>query len=172
MRRTRLLEAGDAGVLARLVRENREFLAPWDPVRPESYFTPAGQERVVAEALLRQAAGGMLAAVILDDDAAVVGRINLNNIVRGPFQSASLGYWVAEAAGGRGLATEAVAEVVGTAFGELGLHRVEAGTLVANHRSQAVLRRNGFEQYGYAPGYLSIAGEWADHLLFQRLAGS
>lgn len=171
MSRTRLLEPGDAPALADLVLANREFLAPWDPVRPESYFSVAGQAQVVREALLRRSAGGLYPAVVLDDHGAVVGRVNLNNIVRGPFRSASLGYWVAQSAGGRGLATAAVAEVVAIAFGELGLHRVEAATLVANHRSQSVLRRNGFEQYGHAPGYLSIAGRWADHLLFQKLAG-
>jgi len=45
-----------------------------------------------------------------------VGRINLNNIVRGPFQSASVGYWLAEQAGGRGLATAAVAEMISVGF--------------------------------------------------------
>jgi ribosomal-protein-alanine N-acetyltransferase len=33
-----------------------------------------------------------------------------------------------------------------------------------------VLRRTGFTLIGRAPGYLLIAGEWRDHLLFQRLA--
>ena len=108
--------------------------------------------------------------MILDDDGEVVGRINLNNIVRGPFQSASMGYWLDEQATGRGLATMAAGELVALAFGNLELHRVEAGTLPTNLASQAVLLRNGFEQFGYAPRYLSIAGVYSDHLLFQRLA--
>ena len=85
------------------------------------------------------------------------------------FQSASVGYWLAEDAGGRGLATAAVAEMVTVGFREEGLHRLEAGTIPGNVRSQDVLLRNGFEQYGYAPRYLSIAGRWQDQLLFQRL---
>jgi ribosomal-protein-alanine N-acetyltransferase len=52
---------------------------------------------------------------------------------------------------------------------ERGLHRVEAGTLVHNTRSQAVLRRTGFTEYGVAERMLFIAGEWQDHTLFQRL---
>ena len=56
-----------------------------------------------------------------------------------------------------------------TAFGELGLHRVEAGTLVHNRASQRVLERNGFVRYGLAPQYLRIAGRWQDHVLFQVL---
>jgi ribosomal-protein-alanine N-acetyltransferase len=167
MSTTRLVEPGDAVVLADLVARNREFLAPWEPVRPEAYFTLEGQADVVTEALERYADGTQVPRVILDETGAVVGRINLNNIVRGVFLSASVGYWLAEEAGGRGLATAAVAEMVTVGFSVEHLHRLEAGTVPENVRSQAVLTRNGFEQFGYAPRYLSIAGRWQDHLLFQ-----
>lgn len=166
----RQLEPSDAGALADLVQHNRAFLDPWEPVRPDSYFTIAGQRDAVAYSLSRQRDGAGFSQVILDETDAVVGRINLNNIVRGPFQSASVGYWLAEEAGGRGLATRAVVEMVELAFGNLGLHRLEAGTIPENHRSQAVLRRAGFERFGYAVAYLNIAGRWRDHLLFQRIA--
>lgn len=170
MNRTRLIEAGDAETLATVLVRNRAFLEPWEPVRPDQYFTVAGQAEVIAESLRRHAEGTTLPHVILDDAGAVVGRISLNNIVRGPFQSASVGYWLAQEAGGRGLATGAVAELVRIAFTEEGLHRVEAGTIPENFRSQMVLRRNGFTQFGYAPRYLNIAGSWTDHLLFSKLA--
>jgi ribosomal-protein-alanine N-acetyltransferase len=166
----RSLHLDDAERLADLFVANREFLAHWEPVRPESFFTAAGQRLVVTDSLARQDDGGAFCQVILDPSGAVVGRINLNNIVRGPFQSASVGYWLAEEAGGKGLATAALGEMVELAFGELGLHRLEAGTIPDNYRSQAVLRKNGFVQFGYAPAYLQIAGRYQDHLLFQRLA--
>ena len=70
---------------------------------------------------------------------------------------------------GQGFATQAVGEAVAYAFEQLGLHRVQAGTLVHNEASQGVLARNGFEQFGLAPRYLEIEGAWQDHLLFQRL---
>ena len=59
--------------------------------------------------------------------------------------------------------------MLGIAFGELGLHRVEAGTVPHNARSRAVLERTGFVRFGYAPAYLKIAGEWQDHVLYQVL---
>ncbi|MBA3020614.1 GNAT family N-acetyltransferase [Propionicimonas sp.] len=166
----RPLRSGDAAELAELLTRNRDFLTPWEPLRPESFFTPAGQEAVVADNLNRQEAGTMHCLVIMDETGALAGRINLNNIVRGPFQSASMGYWLSASAGGQGRATAAVAEMVRIAFTNLGLHRLEAGTIPENLRSQAVLRRNAFEQFGYAPSYLQIAGRYQDHLLFQRLA--
>ncbi len=170
MSHLRPLDIGDAERLAELVVRSRDFLAPWEPVRPESYFTVAGQREAVAQSLRSRASGLTEPFVILDEDGLVAGRINLNNIVRGPFQSASMGYWLDQQATGKGLATMAAGELVELAFGALRLHRVEAGTLPHNHASQAVLLRNGFEQFGYAPRYLAIAGVYSDHVLFQRLA--
>jgi len=170
MSHLRPLHIGDAERLAELVVRSREFLAPWEPLRPDSYFTLAGQQEAVALSLKSAASGLTEPFVILDDEGEVVGRINLNNIVRGPFQSASLGYWLDREAVGRGLATAAVGELVTLAFDVIGLHRVEAGTLPHNLASRAVLTRNRFEQFGYAQRYLAIAGAWADHILFQRLA--
>jgi ribosomal-protein-alanine N-acetyltransferase len=99
----------------------------------------------------------------------VVGRVTLNGIVRGPFQSCSVGYWVGEADTGRGLATAAVADIITVAFGELGLHRIQAETLLHNAASQRVLQRNGFVRIGTAAAYLKIAGRWQDHHLYQVL---
>ena len=107
--------------------------------------------------------------LIVEDDR-IVGRIVLSNIVRGPLMSASLGYWVARHANGRGVATAAADRLCRIAFDELGLHRVEAGTLVDNLASQRVLERIGFQRFGLAPRYLRINGEWRDHVLFQRLS--
>ena len=53
------------------------------------------------------------------------------------------------------------------AFGELGLHRIQAETLLHNIRSQRVLERGGFVRIGMAPAYLNIAGTWQDHILYQ-----
>jgi len=164
---TRLVTPGDAPALAELVRVNRDFLAPWEPVRSEDYFTVGGQRAIIGDALARYKQGSALPHVILDRTGRVVGRITLNGIVRGPFQSCSMGYWVSASDNGRGLATAAVREITGVAFGELGLHRIQAETLLHNIRSQRVLERGGFVRIGMAPAYLNIAGTWQDHILYQ-----
>jgi ribosomal-protein-alanine N-acetyltransferase len=170
MRPTRLVELDDAPVLAELLRSNRAHLAPWEPDRPADQLTVDGQRAMIRDLRERYEQGTALPHVILDGSGGVVGRITLSEIVRGPFQSASLGYWLAEAATGRGLATAAVREIERVAFEELGLHRIQAGTLLHNVRSQRVLDRAGFVRYGIAPAYLHIAGEWRDHALYQVLA--
>jgi len=166
----RLITLDDGAVLAELVRANREFLAPWEPVRGEEYFTEAGQRASIGASLAEHERGRGQPCVIVDRDGAVVGRVNLNNIVRGASQSASLGYWLAQAFGGRGLATAAVRDIVRVAFTELGLHRIQADTLVDNEASQRVLERNGFVRIGLAPRYLRIAGRWQDCILHQLLS--
>ena len=160
----RPLTVDDADELAALLAANRRFLAPYEPDRLDGFFTPAGQREQLAAA--REDSWRF---AILDGDT-IAGTISLTNVVRGPLQSGNVGYWVAEDRNGRGLATAAVGELLVFAFGEAGLHRVEAGALLDNVRSQRVLERNGFERIGVARRYLLIAGEWRDHVLFQRVA--
>jgi ribosomal-protein-alanine N-acetyltransferase len=166
---TRLVTMADVAELTDLALANREFLAPYSPTMPDLMVTHEGQSANVAEVLGRHAAGTMLPHVILDTDGTIAGRINLNNIIRGAAQTASVGYWVAEDRNGRGIATAAVASIVEDGFTRLSLHRVEGSTLLHNTASQRVLERNGFERIGMAPKYLRIAGEWQDHVLYQRI---
>jgi ribosomal-protein-alanine N-acetyltransferase len=166
---TRLITRDDVPALVDLLRANREFLAPWEPLRTEEFFTMEYQETAISHALEQYETGTMVPHIIIDEDD-IVGRITLNNVVRGPLQSAKLGSWVASTANGRGVATAAVEAMIPVAFGELRLHRIAAATLLHNVPAQRVLERNGFVRIGVAPRYLQIAGEYQDHALYQRLA--
>jgi ribosomal-protein-alanine N-acetyltransferase len=169
VRAIRRLERSDAEELAGLLERNRTFLAPFEPDRPASFFSVAGQRARLDELEERRRAGTGEAYAILDGDK-IAGTISLSNVVRGALQSANVGYWVDRARNGRGLASRAVAAIVVEAFGPVGLHRLEAGTLVDNVASQRVLEKNRFTRIGIAPRYLYIAGAWRDHVLFQRTA--
>lgn len=166
--RLRTLEAGDAAGLASAYRENREHLAPWEPTRPDSFFSEDGQREAVTHSLEDLERGAAMPLVLVEGHR-VVGRVTLSSIVRGPFQNAHLGYWLALSHTGAGIMSRAVAAAVEIARDELGLHRIEAATLVHNASSQHVLLRNGFVPYGIAPEYLRIAGQWQDHRLYQRI---
>lgn len=165
----RLVTPDDAPALAQLLRLNRDFLAPWEPLRGDDYFTEDVQRIVIQDALREHEQGRNLPHVIVDESAIVIGRITLNGIVRGAFQSCSVGYWVSQSAGGRGVATAALKQVISVAFGELGLHRIQGETLLDNIASQKVLERNGFVRIGMAPNYLKIAGRWQDLILYQLI---
>ena len=89
-----------------------------------------------------------------------MGRVALNEVVRGVFGNAYLGYFVDEAVNGRGYATEAVRRTVRFAFDELRLHRVQAAVVPRNAGSVRVLEKAGFREEGYAERYLCINGVW------------
>ncbi len=164
----RIASLDDAPALADAQTRSREHLGPWDPARTDRWFTPAGQAERLTSQLERYKNGQVVPWVLADGDR-VLGQITLSDLVPGPFRSASLGYWLAVDALGRGLATRAVEAVAEIADSELKLHRIEASTLTGNTASQRVLNRTGFRQIGTAPTYLHIAGYWQDCNLYQRI---
>jgi len=104
---------------------------------------------------------GMLICREVDD--AIVGCVNLGQIVRGVFQSAYMGYQIFAPFAGQGYMTAAMPLVLRLAFRTLKLHRVEANIQPGNLPSLATVRRAGFHREGYSPRYLKIAGRWRDH---------
>ncbi len=166
---TRALDLEDVEALTGLYVDNRQFLAPWQPLRPDSYLTEVGQRQAAEAVLAQQESGVAVPLVILAGSGAIVGTLTISSIIRGASQSCSVGYWLAERAQGRGMATAALREAVDLAFGDLRLHRIQAETLTHNQRSQRMLQRVGFERYGEARSYMHIAGQWQDNVLYQLL---
>ncbi|MGA5129416.1 GNAT family N-acetyltransferase [Streptomyces olivoreticuli] len=164
----RMASPADAEALCTAYQENRDYLEPWEPRRGDRFFTVEGQADRLEEQL-QQFRAGRLVPWLFESDGRVVGAITLSGVALGPFCSAYLGYWTAADHQGRGLATAAVQRVCHMAGEELGLHRIEATTVLDNIRSQRVLERCGFEPIGTAPHYLHINGQWRDHRLFQRI---
>lgn len=165
----RPVRLGDGAALSRAYLSNRDHLAPWEPTRDDAFFSVASQEQHAQQCVEDAVSGRGARFVIESDDGEIRGRMNLNNIVRGAFWSADLGYWIDASRLRRGLASRAVAQTAEYARTELRLHRLQAATLLHNLGSQRVLLGNGFERIGLAPKYLRIAGEWQDHILFQLL---
>jgi ribosomal-protein-alanine N-acetyltransferase len=97
------------------------------------------------------------------EDGAIVGWLNVSEIVRGALQSAFLGYGGVAGHTGRGYMSEALRLVLQDAFGRLRLHRLEANIQPANRASIELVRRCGFEKEGFSPRYLKVGGRWRDH---------
>ncbi|MFI5061548.1 MAG: GNAT family N-acetyltransferase [Actinomycetales bacterium] len=164
----RVSREDDAAALAAAYSRNRGHLAQWDPTRTEDFYTEEGQLARVQESLALREQETALPLLLVEGDS-VAGLLNLTSIVRGPFQSAMVGYWLDRDHTGRGLASAALSAVIEVARDDYGLHRIQAATLLHNRASQSVLTRTGFERIGVAPAYLNIAGRWQDHVLFQRI---
>ena len=103
-------------------------------------------------------------AVCLKADDAIAGAINLNNIVRGSFQSASLGYYVGAPFHGQGIMYAGLSKLINLACNTMGLHRLEANIQPHNVRSQKLVERCGFVREGMSKDFLYINGAWRDHV--------
>jgi ribosomal-protein-alanine N-acetyltransferase len=180
--RIRLLTDADAPALAEAYTRNREHLAPWEPERTDAFFTSGHQLDSIRAKLAQHALGAEVPWVLVEEEddgggpvptdrpgGRVAGTVTLTGIVRGPFLSANLGYWLDHELTGQGIGTAAVLHAVNYSRTALGLHRIQAATLLHNTASRRILQRTGFREIGVAQQYLKIAGRWQDHLLHQLI---
>jgi len=146
---------------------SRDFLQPWEPVWPEDDLERAAYRRRLATYAREMDAGSAYPFFIFRTrDDALVGGVTISNIRRGVAQMCTIGYWMGQPYASQGYMTAALRPLVAFAFGELGLHRVEAACLPENHASHRLLIKCGFSEEGTARAYLKINGRWRDHLLF------
>lgn len=161
-------QESDAEELSALVLRNRAYFSTGEPAMPDEYYLPAFQAQAIYQDQVHRAAGTG-AMFLIEADGVLVGRINLNSIIRGVLQSGNVGYLVDEEHTGQGVATAALHHLVDYAFTELRLHRLQASVLPNNIGSQKVLTKVGFNHFGTAPEYLYIQGKWRTHDLFQLI---
>ena len=162
----RVVTVADSDELTELLVKSREFLAPFEPRREDSYFESHFQTQLLSAKLAAHEQGSEVPFVIVNGGS-IVGQLVLDRMELGPFLTCDIGYWVAEDECGKGIATEAVTQALAYTRDELGLKRITAATLPDNAASIRVLERNGFQKYGLAHSYMEIAGEWRDHELFE-----
>ena len=86
-------------------------------------------------------------------------------------RSANIGYGVAPAFWGRGIASEAAALIVGFGFERLGMHRIWATHHPENVASRRVLDRLGFREEGRRRDDRMIGGRWSDSVVCSLLEG-
>ena len=131
-------------------------------------------DRAEAEALLRREfellAGGdcQTWATALPDSDRLIGKITLFGISE-QNRRAEIGYILRRDQWGRGLMSEALAEILDYAFDEVGLHRIEADTDPANRPSLALLEKFGFRREGLFRDRWYIGGRWHDSVMLGLL---
>ncbi len=166
----RLPEMADHTAWAQLRRRDEAFLRPWEPTWSVTHFSRKSFRNRVYWALRAREEGRALALfLIARSDARLIGAITLDNIRRGPAQSAQVGYWIGPDFARQGYMTEALEAVVRHSFAQLDLSRIEAACLPENVASRGLLERSGFDYEGMVEAYLQIDGRWRDHVLYANL---
>ena len=153
----------------RAVEQSRQRLAVWNPVDPDD----------LGRLLPLQSRGRrtfLIHALTPEGDHDIVGKVNVNDVVRGRFESAAMGYDAYDPYVGRGLFAEGLRLVLNLAFapeaaGGMGLHRVAAAVQPGNLRSAGLLRSLGFRREGFSPRMLWLPGadgnhDWRDHACY------
>ena len=152
----RPLTSRDRDAFVAAMQASRGLHHPW--------VAPPATAAAFAELLRRSRSESVEALVACRrDDGAIVGYFNVSQIIRGPLQSAFLGYAAVAAHAGHGYMTEGMRLTLRHVFDVLRLHRIEANIQPANVASIALARRCGFTLEGFSERYLKVAGRWRDH---------
>ena len=137
-----------------------------------SWINPkAATRKAFTDYLKRFASGAHHGFLVIHRETGdLVGAINLNDVVRGGFQSASLGYYAFAPYAGQGLMREGLRLVLRHAFQQLKLHRVEANIQPGNRASIALVKKCGFVREGFSRRFVKVCGRWKDHERWALLA--
>ena len=165
----RPLRRRDGAAWMRLRAENAAWLEPWEATAPggQSGMSTFGEYQ---RALWTQARSGTTLPFAIELDGALVGQLTVSSITHGSLCSASMGYWIAHSAAGRGVVPTGVAMATDYCFAVLGLHRIEINIRPENAPSLRVVAKLGFRDEGVRERYLHIQGEWRDHRTFALTA--
>lgn len=161
---------GDWRAWADLRADSADFLQKWEPSWADDHLGRRSFTHRVYWARRSIAAGtAMPLFLVRREDQVLVGAITLDNIRRGPAQTATTGYWTGAPFARQGYMREALLAVVDHAFHVMDLSRIEAGCLPENTPSRRLLESCGYKYEGVAQSYLQIAGRWRNHVLYANL---
>ncbi len=146
-----------------LERQSRKFHRPWmvAPATADAYAVYLKRCRRTSVRCF---------FICIKDGGGLAGAVNITEIVGGLFQSAYIGFHGFAPTARKGYMRDGLGLVFYNAFGEMGLHRLEANIQPENAASIALVKRLGFRLEGFSPKFLKIGGRWRDHERWAILA--
>lgn len=162
----KVLQLHHADEVYRATIENKTFLSRWLPWVEGTFSSDDTLSFIAGELEKFAARRGMTFGIWANG--VYAGNISFNTI-DSHHRKAEIGYWLAERYTGQGIMTRACRALLGFAFGELRLHRVEIRAAVGNSASRAIPERLGFRQEGIVRGVERIGDEYVDHVIYGLL---
>ncbi len=135
----------DLALVFRLVDSNREHLGRWLPF-VEITLSPEDERPWVEGHLAARESGANTPPLIMHRDALVgtISAMHLDSLDR----AGEIGYWLAEEAQGKGIATRACRALLDYVFNDRDMHRIQIRAATDNSRSRAIPERLGFTYEG------------------------
>ena len=99
---------------------------------------------------------------VIENDNQFAGLISLN-LGRAKYKNAEIWFKLHPTFWNKGIATEALKEIISFGFNSLNLHRIEAGCAVDNIGSYKVLEKVGMTREAYTRQLLPLKSGWADN---------
>lgn len=169
----------DSVVWSAVRLQNEDWLAQWEPTATSGTWAERNGPSAwpsLCSALRRAGRAGTMLPFVICYGGALVGQLNVANVVWGALRGCTMGYWVDHRVAGRGIVPAAVALAIDHVIGTVGLHRVEIDIRPENDASLRVVEKLGLRREGYYERFLDIDGAWRDHIAFavttEELAGS
>jgi ribosomal-protein-alanine N-acetyltransferase len=96
----------------------------------------------------------------------LIGIVSIIDVMRGPSQSAYIGYRIINTHWGKGFGKEAVKALIDIAFKDVKLHRVEAGIEPRNRASIKLAMSLGLRKEGLKKRAMFYGDKWIDLIMY------
>lgn len=160
-----------APALLSFMKNNKDFFAPYEPFRNETFYTEAFQAQVLRAEFQAMLHHSYLRYYLFlkENPEQIIGTVSFSNISRTEDKSCRVGYKLSQSHTGQGYATEALTLLLSEVHKHLHIHRVEADILLENAPSLRLIERLGFTYEGVAKSSHEIQGVWRDHLRYSYI---
>lgn len=160
----RLVGEEDLDAVVDYMIRNKEFLAPFEPLKPDLYYTKEFWKKMIPKSKkdAEDKKGIRLYLFEKENKNRVIGALSFEFIRLKPLYNCIIGYSLDEFSQGKGYMTEAVKLGIEYVFKELNIMRISGGYSPTNERSGNVMKRLGFSGEHLIKKYIMINGKWED----------
>ena len=160
-----------SAALLTFMTENKDFFAPFEPLRQPAFYTEEFQAQVLRAEFQAMLRGTYFRYYLFlkEDPTRIIGTVSFSGIARTDDKSCRVGYKLDQGHTGKGYATEALRALLPEIQKDLHIHRVEADILLENQPSLRLIERLGFTYEGVARSSHEIQGVWRDHLRYSYI---
>lgn len=152
--------------------KNRILFEPFEPTRPENFYTLSYQQAALQYEYSEIVKGKTLRYYIYlkDSPDTIIGSLNFSRIEHGPFSKAAIGYKIDRDHQRHGYAAEACQAAIPVLFSNYKIHRIEARVSPDNLASIKLLEHLGFQFEGMEYKSIEVNGIFQDHFRYSLIA--